>query len=82
MNMYEGIVRSSPMFRSAHPSLIKEIVTRLAPVAYNAGDWIFHEGDVGHEMMYVGSGILEVGPELGDCYRLSVRSSKTLKPLL
>ena len=60
MNMYEKFVRGSPMFHSAHRSLIQEIVTRLVPVAYNPGDWIFHEGDVGHEMMFIGSGILVV----------------------
>lgn len=60
MNLYESVVRQAPMFQHVHKALIQEIVTRLFPSAYSPGEWIFHEGDVGHEMMFVGAGKLHV----------------------
>jgi len=60
MCLYERVVRQAPMFANMHSALIKEIVLALKPTTALPGDWIFHEGDVGHEMVFVGHGSVEV----------------------
>ncbi|GAX84240.1 hypothetical protein CEUSTIGMA_g11663.t1 [Chlamydomonas eustigma] len=60
MHMYEEALEKVPMFKGKQPAFITSLVTHLKMEHYSPGDVIVRQGDVGHEMYFIGDGHVEV----------------------
>jgi voltage-gated potassium channel len=64
----EDIIQKCPLFQDCPDGFVHNLVSRLKPQLYSPGDVIVKNGDVGHEMYFVGRGecqILQKGKVLG-----------------
>ncbi|GAX84236.1 hypothetical protein CEUSTIGMA_g11659.t1 [Chlamydomonas eustigma] len=60
MHMYKEALEKVPMFKGKQPAFITSLVTHLKMEHYSPGDVIVRQGDVGHEMYFIGDGHVEV----------------------
>lgn len=54
------VIEKVPIFRGTEDGFIKEIVMHLKPVVYTPGDFIFHAGEIGHDMYFISKGVVEI----------------------
>jgi len=62
MTLYEETIRKAPMFKSMPKAMVQEIAVSLHATTALPGDWIFCAGDIGHDMVFLGHGRVEVRP--------------------
>ena len=56
----QSVVNRIPLFQGTEDKFISEVALRLEPMICTPGDYIFREGEEGHEMFFVIQGELEV----------------------
>lgn len=56
----QEVIEKVPLFRGTGEGFIREIVMHLRPMVYTPGDFIFHAGEIGHEMYFISKGIVEI----------------------
>jgi hypothetical protein len=78
MTLYEDTIRKAPMFKSMPKAMVQEIAVSLTAETALPGDWIFCAGDIGHDMVFLGHGRVEVCPTFLPCPSLLIRSSVKL----
>ncbi len=61
----QSIIQKVPIFEGASEEFIKEIILNLKPVVFTPGDYIVVKGEVGYEMFFISSGIVDVVSEDG-----------------
>jgi hypothetical protein len=60
MSLYEETIRKAPMFKTMPKALVQEIAVHLTATTALPGDWIFCAGDIGHDMVFLGYGEVQV----------------------
>jgi hypothetical protein len=60
MTLYEETIRRAPMFKSMPKAMVQEVAVSLTATTALPGDWIFCAGDIGHDMVFLGHGSVEV----------------------
>ena len=53
-------IEKVPLFQGASPELLRDVALQLSPIVFTPGDYVFHAGDIGNEVYFVGDGNLEV----------------------
>lgn len=56
----QEVIEKIPLFKDSEDNFTKEVALHLKPVILTPGDFVFKEGDEGHEMYFVVNGRLEV----------------------
>jgi voltage-gated potassium channel len=56
----KDVIEKVPFFKGAGTDLIRDIALAMRPEVYLPGDYIFHAGDQGQEMFFIGRGTVEV----------------------
>lgn len=54
------VIEKVPIFKGTSDAFIKEIVMHLRLMVYTPGDFVFHEGEIGHNMYFISKGSVEV----------------------
>ncbi len=60
MHIHADVIEKVPIFKGASDAFIKEIVMKLTPAMFTPGDYIFREGEIGHNMYFISRGSVEV----------------------
>lgn len=60
MHIHAEVIEKVPIFKGASDAFIKEIVMKLSPAMFTPGDYIFREGEVGHNMYFISRGSVEI----------------------
>jgi hypothetical protein len=60
MHIHADVLEKVPLFRGATDGFMKEIVMKLTPAMFTPGDFIFREGEVGHNMYFISKGSVEI----------------------
>lgn len=60
MSLYEETIRKAPMFKTMPKALVQEIAVHLTATTALPGDWIFCAGDIGHDMVFLGYGEVQI----------------------
>jgi voltage-gated potassium channel len=60
MHIHADVIEKVPIFKGASDAFIKEIVMKLRPAMFTPGDYIFREGEIGHNMYFISRGSVEV----------------------
>ncbi|HNA80234.1 MAG TPA: cyclic nucleotide-binding domain-containing protein, partial [Turneriella sp.] len=60
MHIHADVIEKVPIFKGASDAFIKEIVMKLTPAMFTPGDFIFREGEIGHNMYFISRGSVEV----------------------
>lgn len=61
----KDIIEKVPIFEGASKALIREIILNMRPAIYTPGDYIFQQGDAGHDMYFISKGSVDVVSEDG-----------------
>jgi hypothetical protein len=56
----KDVIEKVPLFNGASPELVRDIALAMRPLVYLPGDFIFHAGDRGQEMFFIGRGTVEI----------------------
>jgi CRP-like cAMP-binding protein len=56
----QNLIAKVPFLQNASPELVHQISQNLHPVVYPPNDQIFHRGDLGEEMYFIGQGEVEL----------------------
>ena len=56
----QDFIHKVPFFQGASQELLRDIALALRPVIFTPGDYIFHAGEVGHQMYFIGHGSVDV----------------------
>jgi voltage-gated potassium channel len=59
------IIEKVPLFKSASPAFIRDVVLNLKPVIYTPGDKVVTRGEIGYEMFFINRGEVDVVNEDG-----------------
>jgi voltage-gated potassium channel len=59
------IIEKVPIFKSASPEFIRDVVLNLKPVIYTPGDKVVTRGEIGYEMFFINRGEVDVTNEDG-----------------
>lgn len=60
MHIHADVIEKVPIFKGASDAFIKEIVMKLTPAMFTPGDYVFREGEIGHNMYFISRGSVEV----------------------
>jgi len=60
LHIHADVIEKVPIFKGASDAFIKEIVMKLTPAMFTPGDYIFREGEIGHNMYFISRGSVEV----------------------
>lgn len=60
MNVHMETLKRVHVFQDCEPGLLEELVTKLKLQIYSPGDYVCRKGDVGHEMYFIKTGVLQV----------------------
>ncbi len=60
MFLIRDVLVKVPIFQGADESFLRDLARQLRPVVFTPGDYVFHQGDSGHEMYFISRGTLEV----------------------
>lgn len=63
-----SMIEKVAIFKGASPELVTEIVLNLRPVVFSPGDYVFHKGEVGHNMYFISTGSVDVVSEDDEVY--------------
>lgn len=58
--LHADVLEKVPLFKGASDGFIREIVMQLRPAMFTPGDFIFREGEVGHNMYFISKGSVEI----------------------
>ncbi len=60
MHIHADVIEKVPIFKGATDAFIKEIVMKLTPAMFTPGDYVFREGELGHNMYFISRGSVEI----------------------
>lgn len=60
MYIHGDVIEKVPIFKGASDAFIKEIVMKLTPAMFTPGDYVFREGEIGHNMYFISRGSVEI----------------------
>ena len=60
MHIHADVIEKVPIFKGATDAFIKEIVMKLTPAMFTPGDYVFREGEIGHNMYFISRGSVEI----------------------